>query len=183
LRPALSKVLPKRPHQWCQAHYLRHLAEPLADTDATFKAERRKTVRQHVGDLIRSDPGADPSQAGVGSVTGLLPSAPSVTEAPGTEALPPESIADGVVTQLFRRPRYLLTLKGRPPFRLAGLETYDQLHDMAGFGLELLSQHYDPRLAELVQGLRAALSPFSQPYEDIQQGAVRIPRNSATDST
>jgi hypothetical protein len=172
LRPALAKVLPKRPHQWCQAHYLRNLAEPLADTDATFKAELRKTVRQHVGDLIRSDLRADPSQAGVGSVTGLLPSAPSVTEAPGTAVLTPESRADEVMTQLFRRTRYLLTLKGRPPFRLAGMETYDQLHDVAGFGLELLSQHYDPRLVELVQGLRAALSPFSQPYEDIQQGAA-----------
>jgi hypothetical protein len=172
LRPALAKVLPKCRHQWCQAHYLRNLAEPLADTDAAFKAELRQTVRQHVGDLIRSDPRADPSQAGVGSVTGLLPSPLQVTEAPSATALTPESRADEVVTQFFRRTRYLLTLKGRPPFRLAGLETYDQLHDVAGFGLDLLSQHDDPRLAELVQGLRAALSPFSQPYEDIQQGAA-----------
>jgi hypothetical protein len=172
LRPALAKVLPKSRHQWCQAHYLRNLAEPLADTDAAFKAELRQTVRQHVGDLIRSDLRADPSQAGVGSVTGLLPSAPSVMEAPGTAGLTPESTADAVLTQLCRRTRYLLTLKGRPPFRLAGLETYDQLHDVAGCGLELLSQHYDPRLAELVQGLRAALSPFSQLYEDLQQGAA-----------
>ena len=81
-------------------------------------------MRQHVGDLIRSDPRAEPSQAGVGSVTGLLPSAPQVTAAPGTKALTPESTADEVITQLFRRTRYLLTLKGRPPFRLAGLETY-----------------------------------------------------------
>jgi len=172
LRPALAKVLPKSRHQWCQAHYLRNLAEPLAETDAAFKAELRQTVRQHVGDLIRSDPRAEPSQAGVGSVTGLLPSAPSVTAAPGTAALTPESTADEVVTQLFRRTRYLLTLKGRPPFRLAGLETYDQLHDVAGFGLELLSRHYDPRLAELVQGLKSALSPFVQPYQDLQQGAA-----------
>ena len=52
LRPALAKVLPKSRHQWCQAHYLRNLAEPLADTDALFKAELRKTVRQHVGDYV-----------------------------------------------------------------------------------------------------------------------------------
>jgi hypothetical protein len=172
LRPALAKVLPKSRHQWCQAHDLRNLAEPLAKTDAAFKAELRQSVRQHVGDLIRSDPRAEPSQAGVGSVTGLLPSAPSVTPAPGTAALTPESTADEVVTQFFRRTRYLLTLKGRPPFRLAGLETYDQLHDVADFGLELLSRHYDPRLAELVQGLKSALSPFVQPYQDLQQGAA-----------
>lgn len=172
LRPALAKVLPKSRHQWCQAHYLRNLAEPLADTEAAFKADLRQAVRQHVGVLIRSDPHAEPSQAGVGSVTGLLPSAPSVTQAPGTVALTPASTADEVVTQFFRRTRYLLTLKGRPPFRLAGLETYDQLHDVADFGLELLSLHYEPRLAELVQGLKSALSPFVQPYQDLQQGAA-----------
>ena len=172
LKPALAQVLPKSRHQWCQAHYLRNLAEPLADTDAAFKTELRKTVRQHVGDLIRMDPRAEPSQAGVGRVTGLLPSPLPLTQVPGTEALPPESRADEVVTQFFRRTRYLLTLKGRPPFRLAGMETYDQLHDVAGFGLELLSKHYDPRLAELVQGLGAALSPLVQPYQDIQQGAA-----------
>jgi hypothetical protein len=172
LRPALAKVLPKSRHQWCQAHDLRHLAEPLADTDAAFKADLRKTVRQHVGDWIRSDPCAAPSQAGVGSVTGLLPSVPSIPQAPGTAGLTPESRADAVLTQLFRRTRYLLTLKGRPPFRLAGLETYDQLHDVAGFGLELLSKHYEPRLAALGQGLKSALAPFSQPYDDLQQGAA-----------
>jgi hypothetical protein len=172
LRPALAKVLPKSRHPWGQAHYLRNLAEPLADTDAAFKADLRKAVRQHVGDLIRSDLCAAPSQAGVGRVTGLLPRAPSVPQAPGTAALTPESTADEVVTQFFRRTRYLLTLNGRLPFRLAGLETYDPLHDVAGFGLELLSQHVDPRLAELVQGLKSALSPFVQPYQDLQQGAA-----------
>jgi len=34
-----------------------------------------------------------------------------------------EPEADEVITQLFHHTRYLLTLKGRPPFRLAGLET------------------------------------------------------------
>ena len=35
--------------------------------------------------------------------------------------------------QLFRHTRYLLTLKGRPPFRLAGLETYERLQNVAQF--------------------------------------------------
>ena len=52
LAPALAKVLPHSRHQWCQAHYLRNLAEPLADTDAAFKKEVRQAVRQHVGGAI-----------------------------------------------------------------------------------------------------------------------------------
>jgi hypothetical protein len=165
-------MLPKSRHQWCHAHYLRNLAEPLAETDAAFKGELRKAVRQHVGDLIRQEPRADPRQAGVLTVTGLLPSPIDTPKTSATEPPAPEAEADAVVLQLVRHTRYLLTLKGRPPFRLAGLETYDRLDHMARFGLELLSTHYDPRLAQLGQGLRSALAPFEPTYQDLQQGAA-----------
>jgi len=172
LRPALATMLPKSRHQWCHAHYLRNLAEPLAETDAAFKGELRKAVRQHVGDLIRQEPRADPNRAGVLTVTGLLPSAIDTPKTSATAPPAPEAEADAVVLQLVRHTRYLLTLKGRPPFRLAGLETYDRLDHMARFGLELLSTHYDPRLAQWVQGLRSALSPFEPTYQELQQGAA-----------
>src|SRR5687767_424495 len=172
LAPALAKVLPKSRHQWCQAHYLRNLAEPLADPDAAFKKEVRQAVRQHVGDLIRKEPGQAPSQAGVLTVTGLLPSPLEAPKASGSEPLTPEADADAMVTELFRHTRYLLTLKGRPPFRLAGLETYERLHDVADLSLDLLTTPYDPPLVQLVQGLRSALSSFDQRYQEVQQGAA-----------
>src|SRR4029453_13955650 len=37
LVPAVTTVLPHSRYQFCQAHYLRHLAEPLAEADAAFK--------------------------------------------------------------------------------------------------------------------------------------------------
>jgi len=77
-----------------------------------------------------------------------------------------------MVMQLFRHTRSLLTLKGRPPFRLAGMETDDRLDNVARFSLDLLSKHYDPRLAQLYQGIQSALSPFAQTYQDLQQGAA-----------
>lgn len=172
LRPALAKVLPKSRHQWCQAHYLRNLAEPLAEADSTFKGTLRKVVRQHVGDVIRKEPRSDSRRAGVLTVTGLLPSPLETPQTPASEPPEPKSEADEVLTQLVRHTRYLLTLKGRPPFRLAGVETYERLHDVAGLGLDLLSAHYDPRLAQLVQGLRSALTPFDQIYQEMQQGAA-----------
>src|SRR5215831_17140313 len=55
LVPAVSTVLPTSRHQFCQAHYLHNLAEPLAEADAAFKVELRQTVRQHVGDLVRRE--------------------------------------------------------------------------------------------------------------------------------
>ena len=178
LMPAVRKVFPKSRHQFCQAHYLRNLAEPLADTDAAFKVDLRKAVRQHVGDLIRKDPRHQSDTSSVLTVTGLLPTPVSLLEPSGSlepqsalsKTLPSE--ADEVIAQLFRRTRYLLTLKGRPPFRLAGMETYQRLDEVAHLSLDLLSQRYDPRLAQLYQGLQSALSPLAQTYQDLQQGAA-----------
>jgi hypothetical protein len=179
LVPAVAAVLPHSRHQLCQAHYLRNLAEPLAAADATFKGELRTSVRQHVGHLIRQEPRAEPGQAGVLTVTGLLPSplkepkrpvSPSPT--PRVFPLAPEFDAAEVVSQLVYHTRYLLTLKGRPPFRLAGIETYERLDNVARFSLELLAQRYEPRLAQLYQGLQSALSPFAQTHQALQQGAA-----------
>ena len=71
-----------------------------------------------------------------------------------------------------RHTRYLLTLKGRPPFRLAGIETYERLHNVASLSLDLLAKRYEPRLAHLYQGLQAALSPFAETYQELHQGAA-----------
>lgn len=182
LVPAVATVLPNSRHQFCQAHYLRNLAEPLAAADAAFKGELRKTVRQQVGDIIRQEPRTGPVHASVLTVTGLLPSPlgpqeePTAPEAhsPAPSASPtaPAREADAVITHLFRHTRYLLTLKGRPPLRFAGMETYERLQNVARFSLDLLATRYDPRLVQLVQGLQAALAPFAQTYQAFQQGAA-----------
>jgi len=179
LVPAVAAVWPNIRHQFCQAHYLRNLAEPLAEADAAFKGALRQHVRQHVGNGIRQEPQAAPGPAGVLTVTGLLPSPCEAPKASASQrpvprvsptALVPE--ADDVITQLFHHTRYLLTLKGRPPFRLAGLETYERLQNVTSFSLELLAKRYEPRLAQLYQGLQAALSPFAETYQELQQGAA-----------
>jgi len=84
----------------------------------------------------------------------------------------PEAKAEGVITQLLRHTRYVLTLKGRPPFRLAGIETYERLQHVARGSLDLLAQRYEPRLAPLYQGLQAALPPVAETYYALHQGAA-----------
>jgi hypothetical protein len=177
--PAVATVLPNSRYQFCQAHYLRNLAEPLAEADAAFKVALRKTVRQQIGDLIRQAPHLTPGQAGVLTMTGLLPSpleqppAPaSPSRTPRDARTAPESEADEVLTPLFRHTYYLLTLKGRPPFRLAGIETYERLQNVAKFSLDLLAKRYEPRLAPLSQGLQSALSPWAATAQELQQGAA-----------
>ena len=80
--------------------------------------------------------------------------------------------AEKVLTQLVRHTRYLLTLKGRSPFRLAGLEPYERLSTVASLSRGLLAQHYEPRLAQLYPGLQAALSPFAETSQALHQGAA-----------
>jgi len=179
LVPAVAAVLPHSRHQFCQAHYLRNLAEPLAAADAAFKGALRKTVREHVGGMLRQEPRTASGSTGVLTVTGLFPSALEQPTAPAAPHPTPrdsrtgaESAVDDVITQLFCHTRYVLTLKGRPPFRLAGLETYERLQDVARVSLDLLAQHYEPRLAHLYQGLQAALSPFAASYQELQHGAL-----------
>jgi len=179
LVPAVATIFPNSRHQFCQAHYLRNLAAPLAEADAAFKGELRKTVREQVGDVLRQEPRRQPGQAGVFTVTGLLPSPVEESTAPtgqrpGPSAAPTaaEPEAAKVLTQLLCHTRYLLTRKGRPPFRLAGMETYERLHSVACVRLDLLAKRYEPRLAQLSQGLRAALSPFAEPYHALHQGAA-----------
>jgi hypothetical protein len=179
LVPAVATALPDSRHQFCQAHYLRNLAEPLAAADAAFKGELRKTVRQQVRDVIRQEARRQPDHAGVLTVTGLLPSPVEESTAPACQSLPPSASppasdpeADQIITPLLRHTRYLLTLKGRPPFRLAGLETYERLLSVAGLSLDLLATRYEPRLVQLYQGLQTALAPFAATYQDLHQGAA-----------
>src|SRR5262249_40414119 len=179
LVPAVATVLPQSRHQFCQAHYLRNLAEPLAEADAAFKMALRQSGRQQVGRVLRRDSRTAPGQGGVLTVTGLVPSPLEKPTAPAAPRLPPgdtltvpESKADEVIAPLLRHTRYLLTLKGRPPLRLAGMETYERLQHVAQCSLDLLAQRYAPRLVQLYQGLQEALAPLAQTYQTFQQGAA-----------
>jgi hypothetical protein len=179
LVPAVATVFPNSRHQCCQAQYRRNLAEPLAEAETAFKGEIRKHVRQQVGDVIRQEPRREPGQAGVLTVTGRVPSPREAPPAPASHSPTPlvspaasAPEADAVITQLLRHTHSLLTLKGRPPFRLAGLETYERLQNVARCSLDLLATRYEPRRAQLYQGLQSALAPFAETDQECQQGAA-----------
>lgn len=116
------------------------------------------------------------------TVTGLLPSplAESTVPAgqrPRPSALPAgsEPAAEQGITPLGRQARSLLTLKGRPPFRLAGMETDERLSHVVGVSLDWLAKRYAPRRAHLYQGLQAAFGPFAEPYQTLSPGAAWLP--------
>jgi hypothetical protein len=190
LVPAVEVVLPKAKHAFCQGHYLNNIAEPVAKVDEAMKVSLRQAVRQQVGELIRPEHVERP---GVLTVTGLLPSAPE--EAPAAE-LPvdlrsasrlaesavglaaelkqPELVQQEqaeIVTAFKRRVRYLLTLKGRPPFRLAGIEMYERLAEVSGCLDELMAHAPEPCLGQLQQALEQVLTTFKPDYDNLNQAA------------
>ena len=179
LVPAVATVFPNSRSQFCQAQYRRNLAAPLAEADAAFQGELRHAVRQQVGDVIRQEPRTAPGHPGVLTVTGLVPSPLAKPTTPASQSPPPRdtrtapaSTANEGITPLFRHPRSLLTLKGRPPLRLAGLETSERLQHVAQCSLDRLAERSDRRLAQLYQGLQSALAPFAQTSQVSQQGAA-----------
>ncbi|MBL7161178.1 MAG: transposase [Anaerolineales bacterium] len=191
LEPAVASVLPNSLHQFCQPHYLKNLAEPLHEADSAFKVALRKAVWQEIGVLIRSEQANETPKHGLLTTTGLLPTAIPKTTIPDSaedtsstpsakkELLPAEVIeraetrvADDLIVQLLRRTRYLLTLKGRPPFCLAGIETYQRLQEVASLSSELLAHRHHPSLTCLAEGLQTSLSHFTDQYQELQQGAT-----------
>ena len=236
LVPAIATVLPTTPHQFCQSHYLRNLAEPLAAADLALTVTLRQAVRQTLGPHLRADQPPDATYPGVLTMTGLLlpaPPVPAATSAcadaaqlpqapvpadapacadaaqlpqapvpadapacagaaqpeplaanavlppPATTTEPDGRIAAEVVTQLLRRTRYLLTLTGRPPLRLAGIEIYEELEQVLVRSRRLLKHREDPQLESLVVGLQDALAPLAPTVATLQVGAGWLARIAA----
>jgi hypothetical protein len=199
LVPAVAVVFPKAKHAFCQSHYLGNIAEPVAKADEALKVSLRQQVRQEIGALIRPEQVEQPgvltvtgllptpiktAQAAEVRPETRLDEPLGQTEAEETEVagqtqaqtkveeidlVEPEQAA--IETALKRRIRYLLTLKGRPPFRLAGIELYERLNEVSGHLTQMLAHLSSPCLEQLQQGLELSLTRFKDNYLVLRQGA------------
>jgi len=174
LEPAVPVVFPEAKQTFCQSHYLANVAAPVAEEGESMKVVLRKAVRNEIGPLIRQEKVESP---GVLTVTGLIPTPVNQPEEipaqndPGPSD-PVELERETIVQDILRRVRYLLTLKGRPPFRLAGIEMFDRLSEVATCLDTMMSKHPDQRLLVVGQGLRQALSSIQSDYTELRQAAA-----------
>ena len=167
LVPAVGVVFPQAKYGFCQVHYLKNAAEPIAEADEIMKVTLRQEVRRELGDLIRQE---QVESSGVLTVTGLVPS-PVPEAAPVEPMQTREQVGETIRQDLQRRIRYLLTLKGRPPFRLAGIEMFARLTEVQDCLGHLIASHPDPRLSQLEQGLQNALQASQSDYAILHQAA------------
>jgi hypothetical protein len=168
LVPAVARVFPETKHSFCQLHYLQNAALPIAEADEAMKVILRQGIRETIGEVIRTE---KVENSGVLTVTGLLPSpapqAPILSDASQTH----EQAGEHIRQDLKRSIRYLLTLKGRPPFRLAGLEMFERLSQVQDCLEQLLALHPDPGLEQLRQGLQIGLQAAQAEYTLLRQAA------------
>jgi len=170
LLPAVAEVFPDVPHAFCQVHYLQNVALPLAEADEALKVRLRQEVRESLGEWIRQEKSEQP---GVLTVTGVLPS-PVQAPPADSSTTPQENIQllrDHLVQDLCRRIRYLLTLKARPPFRLAGLEMVAHLTDIQHCLERLIAHHATPALLTLQQSLQPILDSIQATYQLLAEAA------------
>jgi len=180
---AAAIVFPHAWHGFCQVHYFKNAAEPVADADEAMKKTLRQEVRSDLGAVLRPK---SPENTGVLTVTGLLPSpvvalrvnaaspTPEETATPPGESQSPTSTAaerEGIIQDVLQRVRYLLTLKGRPPFRLAGVETFERLQEVKRCLNQLIRHDPEPRLVRVRDGLRRALQVVRRDYTHLRQAA------------
>jgi len=167
LVPAVGVVFPQVKYGFCQVHYLGNAAEPVAEADEAMKVALRQEVRTELGDLIRQE---KVESCGVLTVTGLVPS-PAPEVVPVDPLQTREQACETIRQDLQRRIRYLLTLKGRPPLRLAGIEMFERLQEVKDCLDRLTAQHPDPLLTQLQQGLQNALQTSQSDYAILHQAA------------
>jgi hypothetical protein len=167
LVPAVAAVFPQAKQAWCQIHYLRNAGESVAKTDEALKVDLRQAIRAEMGDLIRQETG---EAAGVLTITGSVPSPllPATEDAQATRTAESTAIRQAVQLHL----RYLLTLKARPPFRLAGIELFERLELLQDCLARLLQIHPEPQLLRLFQGLQRVLPTFVFEYDLLDQAAT-----------
>lgn len=165
LVPAIAEVFSSAKHSFCQTHYLGNAAEPISEADEAMKIELRQGVRQEIGDLIRQE---KVEKQGVLTVTGGIPSPVMLSE---SSRIPVVQEQESILQDLSRRIRYLLTLKGRPPFGLAGIEMFERLTEVKDCLERLSAHHAPPQLVQLQQGLRAALQIAQTDYTLLRQAA------------
>ena len=165
LVPAVAEVFSGAKHSFCQMHYLGNAALPISAADEAMKIELRQGVRQEIGASIRQE---KVEKQGVLTVTGGIPS-PVTT--PKSIPVPVVQEQDAILQDISRRIRYLLTLKGRPPFCLAGIEMFERLTEVKDCLERLNAHHAHPQLAQLQQGLLAALQIVQTNYTLLRQAA------------
>jgi hypothetical protein len=169
LLPAVAHVFPQAQHAWCQLHYLQNAAAPVAALDEQMKIALRQGVRAEVGELIRQKNPEKPVEL---TITGMVPSPLPPTAQPAATAM--EAAAqerERIVQDVLQRVRYLLTLKGRPPFRLAGQEMFARLQEVERCVSQLLQHQPEPRLAALRSGLHQALQAVRPTYAELDVAA------------
>jgi len=126
-----------------------------------------------VGGLIRPEGDADARCVdGHRRVASLV-----IQPLPGpNEPARPDAERETIVRDILRRVRYVLTLKARPPLRLAGIEMFERLSEILACLDTLIQHHAEERLVQLRHGLSQVLTALRPDYVVLRQTPIGCTR-------
>ena len=177
---AVQVVWPGLPHQLCQAHYLGDVAEPLYERDRHMAVQLRKTLRTCAA-VQQAATVAVPCLTSLDLPdSALIPACPScpapppprreaapVSAAPPTTLASPRALVVQTATRLVAR---TLTVRGRPPFRFAGLRMYADLMTIQRTLRDCQALQPDDGLHELETLLQAIRVQWRTENHHLQMG-------------
>lgn len=174
LVPAIRKVFPEVPHQYCQSHYLGNLARPLADDnhqleegvqEVVYALREVERALEHLGP--KAVDGADHAEPKAEATKTSAPAGPTMATAAATTALPqPPLPAEAALAAEVELAHLLVdagktagVVCGRPITDPPGLKRFQHLEQVAAHTAKAARKKGAPADGwQLIQAILTALS-------------------------
>jgi hypothetical protein len=150
LVPAIAKVFPDTPHQFCQTHYLKNVAEPVEEEARALEEAAREVVTA-LRDVERRVERQGSPRQGAAEVR-PAPAPVEKTTAPDPPARPSETLSRAteeaqVAGALARAGTTVGKVSGRPILEPAGLKRFQRLEEVRRAAQKAARKKGGPRTA------------------------------------
>jgi hypothetical protein len=133
LVPAIAKVFPDTPRQFCHTHYLKNVAEPVEEEARALEEAAREVVTElrDVERRIERHSSPQEATAEVRPASAPVEKTPAVDPAPGPTGTAPAAVPEAeVAAALARAGTTVGKVSGRPILEPAGLKRFQRLEEV-----------------------------------------------------
>jgi hypothetical protein len=150
LVPAIAKVFPDTPHQFCQTHYLKNVAEPVEEEARALEEAAREVVTalRDVERRLERQGSAQEATAEVRPVPAPVEKTPAADPPSGPSENAPAAMPETqVAAALARAGTTVGKVSGRPILEPAGLKRFERLEEVRRAAQKAARKKGGPRKA------------------------------------